>query len=572
MRPRYLLIVGEPDIAEPVYRRCADTLTVRETVPGGTLLYAADCPVLAMPAIDGWIIGAVHGDIGGQFGASAQLAVMSSCGASLLHNLHGSYAAIWRGAGDGAWTVLRDPSAALPVLYAQRDRILLVSSDVEWLARSHLFALNLSPQAVARHLRFPFVPSRTTCISTIRELAPGQLLVADGESPETSRWSPEAFVDRDRGGAASLTDVIDRVVAEQLGGRTRVGIELSGGLDSSIVASSVVSSGCEAIGLHLVPTAADGDERRYAELVATMMGIELVPIAIGVEDFDPLARPSRLTPRPTHFAHLQPVDRKLQAAAKAAGVDRIFSGGGGDSVFCSIHATSPVIDAWRHRGLACARQAIEDLATIADVTKWSAWRHVAKRVLRDAIRSWSWTPDDRLLSTGWRPSAEAHPWRLPQLDPGTRSHVASILRIQGVLDGHDRIAWTDMRFPLLSQPVIEACLSIPSWEWIAGGRDRAPARLAFADRIPKAVLERRGKGQLDTLIVQAYEQARRGLRELLLDGWLSSNGIIDRVAVERALADPVRPGNRLYIRVLALADAELWAQSVLSRNGEAGAI
>src|SRR3546814_18425449 len=48
--------------------------------------------------------------------------------------------------------------------------------------------------------------------------------------------------------------------------------------------------------------------------------------------------------------------------------------------------------------------------------------------------------------------------------------------------------------PLLSQPIVELCLSIPTWQWVRGGRDRAVARAAVADLLPALIAQRRTKG------------------------------------------------------------------------------
>src|SRR3546814_11360303 len=51
--------------------------------------------------------------------------------------------------------------------------------------------------------------------------------------------------------------------------------------------------------------------------------------------------------------------------------------------------------------------------------------------------------------------------------------------------------------PLMSQPIVEACLSVPSWEACRGGIDRSFARRSFARDLPASVIERRVKGGPD---------------------------------------------------------------------------
>src|SRR3546814_5721791 len=62
--------------------------------------------------------------------------------------------------------------------------------------------------------------------------------------------------------------------------------------------------------------------------------------------------------------------------------------------------------------------------------------------------------------------------------------------------------------PLLSQPVIEHCLAIPTWLQCAGGCDRSIARQAFKPDLPAKVIERRGKGSPQGFIYQIFYRFR----------------------------------------------------------------
>src|SRR3546814_18791962 len=52
---------------------------------------------------------------------------------------------------------------------------------------------------------------------------------------------------------------------------------------------------------------------------------------------------------------------------------------------------------------------------------------------------------------------------------------------------------TDTLFPYTTL-FRSLCLSIPTWQWVRGGRDRAVARAAVADLIPALIAQRRTKG------------------------------------------------------------------------------
>jgi asparagine synthase (glutamine-hydrolysing) len=152
---------------------------------------------------------------------------------------------------------------------------------------------------------------------------------------------------------------------------------------------------------------------------------------------------------------------------------------------------------------------------------------------------------------------------------GTRTHIAAIIRIHDILDAHQRAAAETMIFPLMSQPVLEACLSIPSWHWSEGGRDRAVARAAFAGRLPPRVLRRSNKGVLNSLLLPALERARTDMRALLCDGLLARRGLLDREKIASALSRPISEQPDIYGRILVLIDAELWVSMVASADESA---
>jgi asparagine synthase (glutamine-hydrolysing) len=91
---------------------------------------------------------------------------------------------------------------------------------------------------------------------------------------------------------------------------------------------------------------------------------------------------------------------------------------------------------------------------------------------------------------------------------------------------------------LMSQPLMEQCLRIPTYVWITGGRDRAIARRAFADVLPRAVVRRTQKGLVDRYNRKMLDVNEGFLREMLLNGQLVNAGLLNRDVLESYL-DPV---------------------------------
>ncbi len=157
--------------------------------------------------------------------------------------------------------------------------------------------------------------------------------------------------------------------------------------------------------------------------------------------------------------------------------------------------------------------------------------------------------DATLLTT--RDTTAKHPTtaRLvpPDIAPGQFGYGRALMPIQLFVDGYDRSFAMPMIAPLLSQPIVELGLQGESWDWCAGGHDRALARAAFADRLARWC-EIDGQRAVSSLCSLRPITGRRGaIREFLLDGYLASAGIIDRDAVDAALKPPAdRARRRLY--------------------------
>jgi asparagine synthase (glutamine-hydrolysing) len=342
-------------------------------------------------------------------------------------------------------------------------------------------------------------------------------------------------------------------------------LSCSGGLDSSIVAAALAQSGAETIGLTMYGEDPSGDERPYARVLCEHLGVPLVERAYALAAIDIDEPLGRHLPRPTDRSHALAYERAHLETARSVGARAFVTGNGGDSVFGYSQSAAAAADRYLHQGL------VPGLAgTLRDICIQTgcSMSEAALSALRLARRApvYRCRPDvmflDPDLAASLGDSMVDHPW----LDapagalPGKAAHIASILRVQQCLEPA-RGRELPVINPLMSQPVIETCLAVPSWLWRTGGRDRALARSAFRNRLPAAVLGRRIKGGPDGFAAQVLEHFRAPIRERLLDGQLARERIIDRDAIERELADPRPSDGQRRARILEFVAAEAWIGS-----------
>jgi asparagine synthase (glutamine-hydrolysing) len=166
---------------------------------------------------------------------------------------------------------------------------------------------------------------------------------------------------------------------------------------------------------------------------------------------------------------------------------------------------------------------------------------------------------DAQFVAGLGPAELWHPWldaRTGAL-PGKAAHIAAILRVQPNIEA-SRGYYQPVLSPLLSQPIVETCLAIPSWQWREGGRDRSLARLAFASDLPPLILDRRVKGTPGRFAALLLDHFRAAIGERLLGGQLAAHRIIDRAALEQVLRGHRPVPDLERIRILELVNAEAW--------------
>nr|WP_257018340.1 asparagine synthase C-terminal domain-containing protein [Sphingopyxis sp. JAI108] len=359
-----------------------------------------------------------------------------------------------------------------------------------------------------------------------------------------------------------LADIVGKCVRAWSGCFARIQLELSGGIDSSIVAACLADRADPWRAITMVTAEPDGDERPYARAVAENVGVPLAELMLSPDPADPIA--ASITPRvrPGGFGLIGPTDAAFLASARAFGADAIFSGTAGDGAFGYQTSVAPALDAFHYEGLRFAIGAARDQARIMDDNIWNALRLGLRGYLR-GIRLWP--VDDHLLSSRHAAERPWHPWfdDAEYYPPGIRRYALGILPIQPFLDGYDRSRIMPKIAPLLAQPLIEYGLGVPSWQWGEGGVNRALARAAFRADLPEIVLNRRSKGRILSMFLPAFEQNRHRLSGYLLDGWLAGAGLIDVDAIGAILSGRQRADTPDMLRILQFADIEGWARSVI---------
>lgn len=248
----------------------------------------------------------------------------------------------------------RDRLGERPLVYTALDGGLSFSSELGALRTLPGFDSEIDRRAVALFLRFKYVPSPWTIHRGSRKLPAGHLLVIDaehlrgGQLPEPRPWW--SLADRlgqhrgRRDGEATATspvgdrehlDRLDEAVVTSVRRRLdpSVGAFLSGGIDSTLVASVAAEQGSGALRTFTVGSDdPDHDETTAARAIAARLGSEHTEAVLTESDARSLV-PDLASRWDEPFADSSALPTLFVSTVAARETPTVLSGDGGDEFF-----------------------------------------------------------------------------------------------------------------------------------------------------------------------------------------------------------------------------------------------
>jgi asparagine synthase (glutamine-hydrolysing) len=231
--------------------------------------------------------------------------------------------------------LVRDIVGEKPLYYTVNNNYLAFASEVKSLVyakRSLGESVELSGQALSEFLALNYIPGRESAIAGVFKLTPGHYLrVANGKVSEHSFRTIEEDGNFD---TSDLTNLLRQSVRLRLRSDVPLGIFLSGGLDSALVASYAAEEGN-----NIKAYCADFKEPTFSEIKASLaiakrLGLESKVVEIDIEKIDLPSIIDKLAfhgDEPLADSSALPVYLLSQATAQEVKV--VLSGDGGDELF-----------------------------------------------------------------------------------------------------------------------------------------------------------------------------------------------------------------------------------------------
>ncbi len=268
------------------------------------------------------------------------LRLLMRLGTEALPLLNGMFALAFVDTKRRRFVLARDRLGVKPLYYAHLDGRLRFASELKALLACPDVPREIDRSAVAQYFALGYLPGETCIFEGYRKLPPGHALAGSLDRPQaasmTPYWSLALSDDPTRRAATpaeldELESLLFDAVRIRLRSDVPVGVFLSGGIDSGLVAAMAAKAGRSPLALTVGFAEKGWDESALARAAADHAGLEhrVIPQRPGgLGDLDRLAW---LFDEPFGDPSALPTFTLCEAAASHATV--FLSGDGGDEAF-----------------------------------------------------------------------------------------------------------------------------------------------------------------------------------------------------------------------------------------------
>ena len=222
----------------------------------------------------------------------------------------------------------RDRAGIKPLYYYQKGNLLIYGSEVKTILKHPLYKKSIDEEAIFLYGYYGFIPGEYSAFRGIKKLLPGYTATFSKKGFSTTKYFVLEELKPKEG---SLDALLKKAITQQLQADVPVGVFLSGGLDSSLIAYYI--SKTRKLKSFSIGFKEPGfDESEFAHSVAKTIGTEHYS-----EEFTPLdvtdifEAVSNKLDEPLADASLLPTYKLSKLARKHVKVS--LSGDGGDELF-----------------------------------------------------------------------------------------------------------------------------------------------------------------------------------------------------------------------------------------------
>lgn len=418
-----------------------------------------------------------------------------------LKKCNGMWAFAWLNKNSGELTLARDRFGIKPLYYRRIGKTFVFASEIKTVLAMEPTPVTLNPVVVSRYLVQAVLEGDPvqTFFQEIVKVPPGTFatMTSGDTEPEFQRFYnlvPDAEL---RGlsleeASSELKKRLERAVEIRLRADVPVGVLLSGGLDSSVLAALTMRQNSKPVELlSFVSNDPESDESHFSDSMANHLGVHTRKVEIEFEKEDPIAGLARATwqnDQPIQsfsaYAHLL-----LMEKAKKLGVTVLLSGQGADESFCGYRKYWPFyLQTLLRRGrlldFAVNGAGLMQNSELFSGVSYSEFsRYLPGRSRRTPLMEG--VADFLNLGLEAGESVE-----------GRQIRDVLSLSVPSLLHYEDRMSMAnarEIRLPFLDYTVVELGISLPTEFKLQSGWTKFILRKAFEDSLPREIAWRRDK-------------------------------------------------------------------------------
>jgi asparagine synthase (glutamine-hydrolysing) len=481
--------------------------------------------------------------------------------------------------------IIKDPTGDLPCFFTTWQGVFVAFSLLEDCINLDLVRFSVNWDYVAYRVGGGYHDSEHDSLNEVSQVHRGECLQIDIDSANrltrTLYWIPGPFTDSAdaiedwRVAATNLRATVRAVTHTLASCHSGILLRLSGGLDSSIIASCLADAPTRPIVTAFTSFVPGGNsgELRWAHLAAQRAAIAdhiERPIEKAGIRLDGILRTRPFVSAVSLLAYLQShlIDCR---AARSRGHSAVFTGDGGDSTFGSEALSWTVDDYLRCRGLSLGVLPLAaNVALCRDRLLWTVLAGALRRWcfgtrmrdFRDTLVGAATLVSKETREAAFKAQSYPHPWfsQLDHVPWSTIWRMGNLLSTPSLYDPFsDPTEVHPLRIaPLYSQPVIELALRIPLYVHFLDGHDRGLARRAFANNIPDEIGRRRWKDRSPGITEEVTLLNRNFIRDTLVGGTLVKAGFLDKGAIETTLRGDSTNDQFFAAEFYTYLDLEMW--------------
>jgi len=518
--------------------------------------------------------------LGGQFQTSSDTEVILEgyriWGPDCLARFDGMFAfALWDNQQRRLFCA-RDRFGKKPFFYTVQHGRLYFASELTGIEQLRHLSLTMNPQAVMRYLAYEYVPTPHSVYTEVQSLPPSHmLLLQDGNLSISRYWDMPMPDESDKRSDNELCEelrfLLSRAVRRRMVSDVPLGVFLSGGIDSSIVAGLMARQSSTAIKTFSIGfSEASYDESRYARIVAKAFATDHHERVLSAEECaDTL--PGIISRMDVPMADASVAPTWLLSGVTREKVTVALGGDGADELWAGYeHYIGFKVAQWYNAAPSALRKGIiEPLAQLLPSSAGYINPRLAVATFLRAAHAPAWqrvqtmltafTPDmqESILDSAFKaqqpgflapevlfaPTREHYDHWQPQnaATPLARAfHVyARQFMLDDILVKVDRCSMLhslEVRAPFLDKDAAEFAARLPVSRKLHGFKRKWLLKKAFAELLPDEILYRNKRGFQIPVAAWLRGRMRPLMEDLLSESTLKAQGIFNHQAV-RALMD-----------------------------------